>query len=47
MQSVQAGQICSLSIKPGVSADEWLKSGGQIRRGMVLINGYKPYKATR
>ncbi len=47
VQSVQAGQICSFAIKLGASADTWLKSGGQIRRGMVLIDGYKPYKATR
>lgn len=47
VQSVQAGQICSFSINPGKSASTWLKSGGTIRRGMVLIDSRLQPKATR
>jgi len=47
VQSVHAGQICSFAIKPGATADAWLKAGGQLRRGMVLMDQYKEYKATR
>lgn len=47
VQSVQAGQICSIGVKLGASADAWLKAGGQIRRGMLLADLHKAYRATR
>jgi len=47
VQSAQAGQICSVRVKLGVSATEWIKNGGQIRRGMILVDGGLPVKATK
>jgi len=47
VQKVQAGQICSFDVKLGTSAENWLKADGKIRRGMVLMDSHKEYKATR
>jgi GTPase len=38
VKSAEAGQICSLAVKYGAMMEEWVKKGGVISRGMVLID---------
>jgi hypothetical protein len=47
VQNAQAGQICSFGVKFGASAEAWLKAGGQLRPGMVLLDKNAETRASR
>ena len=38
VRRVMAGQICSFAVNLGEFAQKWIKNGGEIRRGMVLLD---------
>jgi len=47
VNSVKAGQICTIQINFGNAAQKWInEQGGEIRKGMVLVSTKQDPKAT-